>query len=64
MKTLLCIFVLQWSLYSAESQYTDYTKNIINDLNYIYQGKTWTGASTYVKARKFRYDLKHFRLTR
>ena len=58
MKVLLLVFVMHLTLIAEEPNYGSLTQKIIQDLEYIYQGKAWTGASTYAKAREFRYRFK------
>ena len=56
MKLFISLLLLQTILFSGD--YKELSKNIIRELNYIYQGKVWTGGSTFKEGRKFRYDFR------
>ena len=56
MKILFLLVCLQTILFSGD--YATLSKNIIRELNYIFQGRAWTGASTFKEGRKFRYDFR------
>jgi len=56
MKFLLtvCLFL---QLLFAQS-YNELSKKIIRELNYIYQGRSYQGASTFAKETNFRYEFE------
>jgi len=55
-KIFLFFLLLQIALFAQS--YEELSKNIIRELNYIYQNKPWIGGSTYKEGRKFRYYFK------
>lgn len=57
MRVLSLLMLLLFSLYANE-RYRELSEKIIKDLNYIYQGRSWSGGSTYAKGREFRYEFK------
>jgi len=54
----LIVLLILFSLSSFASTYAELSKKIIKDLNYIYQDRAWSGATTYVKETRFRYRFK------
>jgi len=42
----------------SASSYPELSRNIIRDLNYIFQDRTWTGGSTFAKETKFKYQFR------
>lgn len=48
--------MFQLMLYAQS--YETLSKNIIRELNYIYQDKTWKGGSTFKEGRTFKYTFK------
>lgn len=58
MKKLLILVLLQTFLIANANDYEMLSKNIIRELNYIYQGKSYVGGSTFAKPRTFKYQFK------
>jgi hypothetical protein len=56
MKTLLLFLLL--SVLSYGNSYEELSKKIIRELNYIYQGRSYSGASTFAKETKFKYEFE------
>jgi len=53
----IVIFILIPFLLLA-NPYEEVSKKIIQDFNYIYQGRAWSGGHTFVKETKFKYVFK------
>lgn len=53
---LTALFLLL-SVLCYGNSYEELTKKIIRELNYIYQGRSYSGASTFAKETKFRYEF-------
>jgi len=58
MRLFLVIFLCQVGLSALDRSYTELSKKIIRHLDYIYQGRGWSGGSTFAKETKYRYDFK------
>ncbi|PHR57529.1 MAG: hypothetical protein COA44_05675 [Arcobacter sp.] len=58
MKKVLLFLFLQVSLFSDIKAYEELSKQIIRELHYIYQGRAYTGGSTFAKARTYKYQFK------
>ena len=58
MRLFLFVFLFQVSLSALDTSYRELSKKIIRDLDYIYQGRAWSGGSTFAKETKYRYDFK------
>lgn len=56
MKTILLVLLLSLSLFAQT--YGELSKKIIRELDYIYQDRAWSGATTFAKETKFRYRFK------
>ncbi len=56
MKTILLVLLLSLSLFAQT--YEELSKKIIRELDYIYQDRAWSGATTFAKETKFRYRFK------
>jgi len=53
---LFFLLLMALSLYA--DSYLEISNKIIKDFNYIFQGRTWSGGTTYVTETKFRYNFK------
>lgn len=58
MRYLYLLLFLTSSLFSFDTKYVELSKNIIRELNYIFQERSWTGGSTFKKGRRFTYNFK------
>jgi len=56
MKVLVLLSLIYGTLFSQD--YETLSQQILRDLNYIYQGRAYTGASTFKEGRKFKYDFR------
>lgn len=56
MKKLVLLVLL--SVLSYANGYEELSKKIIRELNYIYQGRSYEGGSTFAKETKFRYEFE------
>jgi hypothetical protein len=56
MKTIVLFLLL--SVLSYGNSYEELSKKIIRELNYIYQERSYSGASTFAKETKFRYEFE------
>jgi len=56
MKKLVLLLLLSVLVYA--NSYEALSKKIIRELNYIYQGRSYSGASTFAKETKFRYEFE------
>jgi len=54
-KTVLFLLL---SVLSYGNSYEELSKKIIRELNYIYQERSYSGASTFAKETKFRYEFE------
>jgi len=50
--------IISISLTADISRYETISNHIIRDFNYIYQGKSYTGGSTFAKPRIFKYEFQ------
>lgn len=56
MRSLLFLLLFCLSLFA--NTYGELSKKIIRELDYIYQGRAWSGGTTYAKETTFRYNFK------
>lgn len=56
MRSLL--FLLLFSLSLSAQTYSELSKKIIRELNYIYQDRAWNGGTTFAKETKYRYRFR------
>ena len=52
------VVILLMTLSLQADGYLEVSKKIIQDFNYIFQGRTWSGGSTYVNETRFKYNFK------
>ena len=52
------VLLLLLSVLSYGNSYEELSKKIIRELNYIYQGRSYSGASTFAKETKFTYRFE------
>lgn len=56
MRSLLFLFLFSLPLFAQT--YSELSKKIIRELNYIYQDRAWSGGTTFAKETSFRYRFK------
>ncbi len=56
MKKLVLFLLL--SVLSHANSYEELSKKIVKELEYIYQNRAWTGATTYAKKTRFLYRFR------
>ncbi len=58
MKIRKILLLVLFTLSLQAETYQDISNKIIKDFNYIFQGRAWSGGSTFVNETKFRYNFK------
>lgn len=56
MRSLLFLLLFSFSLFAQT--YSELSKKIIRELNYIYQDRAWSGGTTFAKETRFRYRFR------